>query len=122
MALLGALERALAICLHLGLAALVWKAVVRRAPAWLVLAIAWHTAANAGALIVFNAWGAWAAEGYVAVMAAISLMIVFVVRRDEPARDPIPAQTISPLRTPPGSISPLEDAKSSQIEDSRYLD
>ena len=40
LALLGALERGLAICLHLGLTALVWQAVVRRSLGWAGLAIA----------------------------------------------------------------------------------
>lgn len=122
MALLGALERLFAICLHLGLTALVWQAVVRRSIAWLGLAIIWHTLANAAALLINQAWGAYFAEGFLALTAGISLYFLFALRRRETAARP--ASEIEPLRLEPDSkeFDPTEGVTQQILNNSRYMD
>lgn len=121
MALLGALERAMALCLHLGLTALVWKAVVQRSLAWVGLAILGHALANAITLIIFNLWGAYAAEGFLALAAGFGLLVLFAFRRQAP-----PGAPIRPPRRPQPTIEierlgAREDLDTSKLDESRFL-
>jgi uncharacterized membrane protein YhfC len=121
-ALLGAVERALAICLHLGLTSLVWQAVVRRSIGWMGLAIAWHTIANAGALIIYQTGSIYWAEGFLALAAGISLILVRALRRHGPAVESLAAPT-SPR--PPllvERVSAAEDLGTNKLDESRYLE
>jgi uncharacterized membrane protein YhfC len=122
MALLGAVERALAICLHLGLAVLVWRAVVSRSIGWLALAVGWHTLANAVALIVYQQWGAYAAEGTVAILAGISLVLAFASRRAAPGVQPDPdAANTHSLRTVQRT-NDMDDLTPQKLDESRFMD
>ncbi len=122
MALLGALERGLTICLHLGLTILVWQAMVRHSIGWVGFAIAWHTIANAGALIIHQTSGMYIAEGFVALAAGISLLIAFALRRHGPAVESVAA----PMGPRPPlvveRIGATEDLSPDKLDQSRYLD
>jgi hypothetical protein len=122
MALLGALERTLAICLHLGLTALVWQAVVRGSIVWVGIAVIWHASANAGALIVNQIWGLYPAEGFIALMAAISVYFLFMLRRREPA--PIPTIVPEQPRDQKQDKDPstAKEIIQRSLNDSRYLE
>lgn len=122
LALLGALERALAICLHLGLTALVWQAVVRRSFGWTGLAIAWHGVANAGALIVNEYWGPYLAEGFIALAAGISLLFVFALRRHGPVEKPVASSMRPRLPLMIDRIGAAEEIDPDKLNESRYLD
>lgn len=114
LALLGAVERAIALCVQVSLAVVVLQAVTRRNRAWLGLAIGWHALVDASAVAVVGSWGPYRTEAMLAVMAALSLIVLFKLRvLDAPAESvpPLPAaKPIDPPR-PPG-----EDA----INDSRF--
>jgi uncharacterized membrane protein YhfC len=98
LGLVPGLERLFAICLHLGLSVMVMRAVTRRNLGWLLLAILWHTAANAVALIVAGATGnVYLAEIPVGIMALATLGLIWLLR--EPAPQPAPAPA-SPLPGP----------------------
>jgi uncharacterized membrane protein YhfC len=96
MHLLGAIERAFTLPVHLGLTILVLQVFRRRNLLWLVAAIAWHTLANAAVLIVLPAWGPLWTEALVGVVALISLGFVFALRQPEPAA-PAPAPLPLPI-------------------------
>jgi uncharacterized membrane protein YhfC len=78
--LIGALERAFAICLHVGLGVMVTRAVVHNKRAWLLIAIVVHIAANALTVIAQRFGGVWAAEATIAVIALAALVWVIRVR------------------------------------------
>jgi uncharacterized membrane protein YhfC len=121
MALLGAIERVLAICLHLGLTALVWQAVLRKSLLWVGFAVIWHAAANAVALIINQHWGSYLAEGFLALMAGISVYLLLALRRRGPP--PVAASADQPearLSTLDGGA--VEDVSERSLDESRYMD
>ena len=120
-ALLGAVERAGAICFHLSASALVLQSVRRGGLGWLVGAIAWHTLFNAATLIVMDRWGVYAAEGTVVVGAGISLLIIFAIKRMDAPGEKLEVDPPSIL--PPNSrVRRIKDEEISDnsLEDSRY--
>jgi uncharacterized membrane protein YhfC len=123
-ALLGALERVLAICVHLGLSILVLQSVRRRSILWLALAVVWHMLVDGAALVALAAGGAWAAEGAIAVLALASLGAVFGLRgrsRDplEPPIAPGTAPAGQPAAGPRRQEPPVNPER---LDDSRYLE
>jgi len=78
--LLGALERAFAIALHLALAASVLVAVVRKRPAWLLGAIVAHAATNAAGSVALARWGPIGAEVVLGLVAAAALVLLLRIR------------------------------------------
>jgi uncharacterized membrane protein YhfC len=79
-ALLGAVERLLALCIQLGLSILVLQSLARRNLLWLGLAVGWHALVDGAALVSLAAWGPWGAEGVLALLALISLGTIFGLR------------------------------------------
>lgn len=119
MPLTGAVERLIAILLHLSLSVLVLQAFVRRNALFYLAAIMWHTLANAIAVILLmNEWSAWAIEGALALTAPISLGIILAFRHGPPDAEPPP----SPLPPPPIELEPKDkpDPLREQIERSKF--
>ncbi|MEW6567328.1 MAG: YhfC family glutamic-type intramembrane protease [Chloroflexota bacterium] len=116
-ALLPALERALAVMLHISLAVTVLQALVRRNAGWLVLAIGWHAVANAAGLLALEWWGAYAAEGVIAVVVLGALGLAWRLRR--PGEEG-PAEAVVPLRPTLSRKEP--PLRHERLDDSRYLD
>jgi len=79
-ALLGALERVFALCLHLSLSVLVLQVFVRRQWIWLPLAIAWHALVDGAAVAALQHVGVYWTEALVGVFALLSLAIVAALR------------------------------------------
>jgi uncharacterized membrane protein YhfC len=122
LALLGAVERSLAICLHLGLTVFVWRAIVHRSIGWLALAIGWHTLANAGALLVYQNWGAYAAEGFVAIAAGIGLALAYASRRVAPDMQSDPSVSHAPSIHSIQPADDLQDVPAQKLDESRFMD
>ncbi|MES0342514.1 MAG: YhfC family glutamic-type intramembrane protease [Anaerolineales bacterium] len=120
-ALLGAVERAGAICFHLSASALVLQSVRRGGWWWLAGAVAWHTLFNAVTLIVMDRWGVYAAEGTVIIGAGISLLIIFAIKTmNAPGED---LEVDPPSTSPPNSrVQRIKDEEISDdsLEDSRF--
>jgi uncharacterized membrane protein YhfC len=115
LTLLGAVERAFTLCVHLGLTILVLQAFTRRNPLWLLAAIGWHALADAGALIAPPAWGPVWTEAAIGFMALASLGFVLALRQPEPqagAPAPLPPLTIAE----PVPAAPTAD----QLERTRF--
>ena len=115
---LGSVERAIALCVQISLAVVVVRAVTRGNPAWLALAIGWHAFVDALAVFVATKYGPYLTEGLLAVVAFISLGILFKLRTpdlpepDQPATSPR-AEAFEPF-TP-------ATPRNSEVEDSRFL-
>ena len=115
---LGSVERAIALCVQVSLAVVVVRAVTRRNPAWLALAIGWHAFTDALAVFVATKYGPYLTEGLLAIVAFISLGILFKLRTPDP---PEPAEPAAPPQTE--AFEPFTPAtpRSGEVEDSRFL-
>ena len=80
MGLLGFAERVFAICLHLSLSIMVLYSVAYKKPVWFWIALLWHAFVDAAAVYLLPSVGAVALEGIVAVMALVSLAVLFWLR------------------------------------------
>jgi uncharacterized membrane protein YhfC len=125
-ALLGALERLFALCLHLSLTVMVMQVFLRRNWLWLVAAILWHTAANAVAVYLIQALGgagslpaAYWTEAALGVFALASLGIIFALRQPEPPA-PEPAEPGAPLPTPEAGPLTPPPLTAESLKDTRY--
>ncbi|MEZ4645248.1 MAG: YhfC family glutamic-type intramembrane protease [Chloroflexota bacterium] len=114
--LLGALERAFAICLHLALSLLVMQLFVRGQKRWLWAAVAWHALLDAVAVFMSVRWNAYVTELAIGILALLSVGIIFWLRTPEPVEP-----ELEPL---PPAISPLSlreiDVTAESLEKSRY--
>ena len=112
--LLGAVERAFALILQVSLSVMVMRSFTYGKRLWLVTAIAWHALVDAVARVAITQVGAVATEGIVAVMAAISLAVIFLLKEDEP---PQPEKPASP--SPDFEPTPVEVTEE-KLKESRY--
>ncbi len=81
LTILGAVERVFALTLHITLSAMVLQCFTRNNRWWLVAAMLWHALANIVGVGVAQAAGPLAAEGALAVVALVSLGLLFWLRR-----------------------------------------
>lgn len=73
----GGIERALTICAHIGMSLLVYYAVRYGKPRFYVFALLAHTLLNLGAVLLARLPnGTWFSEGYLAVFAVLSLVLI----------------------------------------------
>lgn len=115
--LLGAVERAFAICLHLSLSVMVLQCFTRRGWFWLPLAVGWHAFVDAAAVASIGRFGPYWTEALVGVMAVASLGIVFALRQPAAVADTPPASpAIPPTPRPAHDEPPTQD----QLDDSRF--
>ncbi len=120
--LLGAVERAFALCFHLSAAVMVLQAVRRKNRLWLAAAIAWHAAVNAAAVYAVGRWGVYWTEAIVGVFALASVGLIFVLR-DSAAEPPLRAGSPGPviLQSPLPAAAPAPDAEfRRQLDETRF--
>jgi uncharacterized membrane protein YhfC len=118
MLLLGAAERVSALMLHLSLSLLVMRGFLpgRRPLFWLALAVLWHAAVDATAVMALNQLSALVTEAIIAVFGLLSVILVFHFRAPEPVEpEPPPLPEVGPAR--PIDL-PLSQER---IDDSRYF-
>lgn len=117
MSVLGAVERLFALGLHLSLAVLVMQVFLRGQLRWLFAAIAWHALGNAVTVVVLDRWGALAAEAALAVIALLSLGILFALRSPEPKPEEPPAPPpLDPFASPPHTKPTAEALERSRFQ------
>jgi uncharacterized membrane protein YhfC len=122
MTILGAVERALTIPLHLALSLLVMQVFARRQRLWVFFAVFLHTAVNAIVLISAfilrgQAWGVYAIEGMLALFTLTSLGIIKALYKPEPiSLEQESAQPKVQEFTP----TPIAEARPEDLEDSKY--
>lgn len=112
--LLGALERAFALILQVSLSVMVMRAFTHSNRLWLVAAIAWHALFDAVAVVAISQVDAVATEAIVAVMAAISLAAIFLLREEEMTQAEAPASPSAEFEAVPVTVT------EEKLEDSRY--
>jgi uncharacterized membrane protein YhfC len=86
LTLLGWVERVFALCVHVSLSVMVLQVFRRQQWRWLFLAMGWHALVNAGAVTVLQSYGPVAAEAALAVVALLSVIIIFNFRADVSAK------------------------------------
>ena len=120
--LLGAIERAFAITLHLSLSVMVLQAVLKRNLLWLLAAIAWHAAANIGAVYVLQVAGAAWSEAVIGSFAVLGVVIIFAMRRVMPDGPSGAGPTGGGASPAPALSAALANAKptAEQLDESRY--
>ncbi len=117
-ALLPAVERGLAMALHISLAVMVLRARLGRRLGWLVLAVLWHAVANAAGLLALQWWGPYAAEGAIAVFVLGALGVAWRARGPDGA---LQEEGRSPVTARPLPREPLPPDRQ-DIAESRYVD
>jgi len=117
-ALLGALERVFAMCLHLSLSVLVLQVFVRRQWVWLPLAIAWHAFVDGAAVAALQYVGPYWAEALIGVFALLSLAIVAALR-DRSGKTPLDSASAPPPGPRPAERQD-EPPSAERLDDSRF--
>lgn len=80
--LAGAVERIIAISLHLTLSVMVWLSVSRRNAWWYVAAVLWHALLDFVAVVgVRFGWSTWTIEGVLALFLPINLLLLYLFHR-----------------------------------------
>ena len=118
--LLGAVERAFTIPIHIAASVLVLQVFTRghghQKLAWLGLAILFHAVVDASAYYIFRQWGVYISEAAVGVMAVLAVIIIFSLRQPEPVTSiPEPVAYKPTAFTP----TPLEET-SDNLEKTRF--
>ncbi len=122
-AILGAVERSLAIVIQISLSVLVFQAVIRRKVAWLILAVGWHTVVDALAVFGLQRWNVYIIEGLLAILAGISLWMILILRNKQPEEEGAVYVRADALPMPPPSSTPMRtDLSKERLDDSRYND
>jgi uncharacterized membrane protein YhfC len=100
----GALERLFAIPTQIAFAVLVLQTFTRRQWFWVWLAVLYHAALDAGALLLSGLGGALPAYAFMAALTLVNLLLIFRLRQPEPVKEThpstAPAFTPGPVATP----------------------
>lgn len=112
--LLGAAERVFALVLQISLSVMVMRSFTRNNRLWLVAAIAWHALVDAVAVVSVTQVGAVATEAIIAVLAAISLAVIFLLKEEDPPKEQRPEAPDIDFEPAPVKIT------AEKIDDSRY--
>jgi uncharacterized membrane protein YhfC len=113
-ALLGALERLLALAIHLSLSLLVMQGFVSKQRRWLILAILWHAVIDALAVFSLATWNVYITEAIVGGTAVLSLIVIFWLRSAEPMEpilEPLPELQPTPPILPSLSAESLDRSR-----------
>jgi uncharacterized membrane protein YhfC len=114
--LLGALERLLTIPVQIAFAVIVMQCFTRRQPFWVGLAIGYHALIDATAVLAVQYVNIYWTEVIVAGFSVFSIVLIFLLRRPEPAPDSEPP--------PPAAgavVKPLPVSETSEkLEDTRF--
>ena len=114
--LLGALERAFAIPAHIAMSLLVLQTFTRKQWFWVWLAVLYHAALDGIAVYLSPRLGAFPLEAIIGAFAVLSVILIFVLRRPEPAEETLPP---SPTPSPAFAPKPLE-ATPENLDKTRY--
>jgi uncharacterized membrane protein YhfC len=122
--LLGAVERAFALCIHLSAAVLVLQAFTRRNLLWLGAAIVWHGLVDGAAVIaVGTGLSAYRTEAVVGCLALLGVVMVFALRPRGPEPEVEAAPSVVVAGAPPSPRDParVESDQNQAVDESRYV-
>ena len=114
-ALLGGLERIFALCLHLSASLMVLRVVTNGNWGWFAAAIGWHAFANTGVVYLAQTINPLAAEGFLFIIALLSLGFIFAIRTPEPVPPPL-----EPLPAPEPVILKPVVFDADKLDESRF--
>jgi len=114
--LLGAVERLFTIPVQIAFAVIVLQCFTRRQAYWVWLAVGYHALIDATAVIAVKYAGPYGTEAIVAGFSVLSVIIIFLLRRPEPAPD---AEPPSPAPVAEFRPQPVEET-SDKLEDTRF--
>jgi hypothetical protein len=120
MHILGAVERLFAITMHIGMALLVQRAVLRKETRWLALALLFHTLIDTVAVYGSVSYGALATEVILFILALASLYIIIRFRKEYLLSMPDPVDETGVLPLKPIKTINVEDDLNSKLEESKY--
>ncbi len=115
--LLGALERLFTIPVQIAFAVIVLQCFTRRQGFWVWLAVAYHALIDATAVLAVNYVGVYGTEAIVAGFSILSVIIVFLLRKPDPAQS---ADSAPPTSQPAFIPRPVEETPE-KLEDTRYV-
>ena len=116
-ALLGAVERLFTLVIQMSLAVLVLQTFARKQGFWLWLAVFYHAAVDATAVLVAPSIGVYWTESVVCGFAIISLAIIFILRQLEPVEAVVFNEDISETVLIP---NPVEETPEN-LDNSRFV-
>ena len=119
--LLGPLERMLVLPAQMALTIMVLQVFLRGQSRWLWLAIGWHALLNAAGVIVVRQWGAFAAEGVIAIFSVLSITFIFLLRGEEIENEAEDLSLKEDAELAPIDLPPIEENEDT-IEGTRYSD
>lgn len=120
-AILGAVERSLAIVVQISLAVLVFQAVIERKGLWLAMAVLWHTLVDALAVLGLRYWGVYLTEGVLVIFAGLSLYLILALRKRQlEDEQTFEAHAEPELRKVSSSVHAKIDLTKDRLEESRY--
>lgn len=114
MALMGAVERISALCLHISASLLILQAFRRKNGLWILTGIIWHALFDAVAVYAVRVWGVYPTELILLTMAGFALGLVFLLR-DKPE-----AETSLDELLPPQGESAEPVLSGENLEDSKF--
>jgi len=120
MHILGAVERLFAITMHIGMALLVQRAVLRKEARWLALALLFHTLIDTVAVYGSVSYGALATEVILFILALASLFIIIRFRKEYLLSMPDPVEETGALPLKPIKTINVEYDLNSKLEESKY--
>jgi uncharacterized membrane protein YhfC len=119
---LGAVERVLALCLHLSAAVLVMQVFTRKNILWLGAAILWHALGDALTVFAAGTVSAYQTEAVLAAFAVASLVIIFALRprQPEPVATPAPSVVVTGAPASPRTATGQEAELRDQLDKSKF--
>ncbi len=116
ISMLGALERFFTIPVQICFAVIVIQTFIRKQWYWVWLAVLYHAIVDATTVLassyVSMAW----TEAFVGFFAAVSIVIIFLLRQPEPPEEPVPL----PPSLPPAYTPKPVDESMENLENTRY--
>jgi uncharacterized membrane protein YhfC len=112
-ALLGTVERLFTLPIQISLAVLVIQGFIRNQKRWLWIAVGYHALVDAVAVYAVQKVSPYIVEGFVGIFALISLGIIFLLRKPEPAVETPAVSDIASVTLPPAepSVEQLDNSK-----------
>ena len=84
IALAGALERIISLSSQIVLSIMVWKAVVKHAPLWFLLALLYHTVIDGVSTYLSGiGWSTWQIEGALTLFMLLNVLLIYNFWNDE---------------------------------------
>jgi len=122
LSFLGFVERAFALPIQISLSVLVMQVFARRQSRWLLFAIGWHTLVDWLAVFLLlywseSEWSVYAIEGVAAILAIISLIIIFTLKQPQSETTPKLELLPEPLDF---ATLPEPEETPDKLEESRY--